>query len=187
MTKNKKIILFLCILCSVLCLCGAFLFLRAGTEKAKEVKPDLVGLHDFSITQGEELPDLKEKIRATKTVKEVQIDVSKVDRKTPGTYPVTCSYRDTKGTVHKQTVQCTVTKKNGQEKEAETKAEETEHAGQDAEKSQTGSQTGKTPPVRTGDAERITGWGMACMTSFYVICWMFWMCGTGYWKKTRRI
>lgn len=154
----KKIIIGGLVLVFVLCGIGSFFFLHKGSEtKEKEIAtPKLYGVEDITVQKGEELPETIQNVSANAAVKDVMVDISRVNTAKAGTYPITYTYTDTKGKEHHQEVMCTVTepeeKELSAEKESKVLADEKLQEGSNPEMSK-GIENEKelTPVPKTGD------------------------------------
>ncbi len=116
---NLKKIISGCILMVLFAACaaGAFFFLRKGVDETK--KPVLTGIEDFTIEEGEPLPDLSENLRGNQAVKQVKIDVSQVNTMQAGEYKVIYRYQSTSGENYKKEATCTVLPRKEEKKEKE--------------------------------------------------------------------
>lgn len=89
---------------------GACFFLRKGAQKAWETQePVLKGVQDITVEAGEGLPDLKKGLKANRAVKDVTIDVSRVDTEAAGVYEIMYHYTGISGEKYEQKATCTVT------------------------------------------------------------------------------
>lgn len=115
---KKIIISILLIMLCAGCGIGAFFFLRKGNlqyEQEQNSGPELKGLSDIVIEEGGMLPDSVYCVKAARTVKDLEIDVSLVDTEEPGAYPIYYTYAGSDGKRHKEEIQCTVRGREGQE------------------------------------------------------------------------
>lgn len=154
----KKLIMSVCLLllCGI-CGAGAFFFLQKGETQHKQDKkpvPELIGLEDIIIQEGESLPESLKDVQATETVKEVQVDVSKVQPDRAGTYPIVYTYIDTEGKKHKKEIQCVVEPKKKNVPESGTNVKKEENVPDSGTNIKKEELEGQKPP-KTGDSMKL--------------------------------
>lgn len=167
----KKFIIgiFFLMLCAV-CGVGAFFFLRQGRKQyEQELKPELLGLSDITIREGESLPESVMEVKGSQAVKKVEVDISKVNTKKEGEYPIYYHFTDQDGNSYTDEIRCTVeaiqpahTKEAAEQENKKT--EQLDRTAQESEKIDV-PDSGTMYPPKTGEETSIIFYAITCVLS----------------------